>query len=122
MGQSNTKVGEMEKEWEKRATRVLKGEMLRSGVTPEVLSNLLASEGLKLDGRALSQKINRGSFSFTFFLQCMHVMGIRALDLYLAKSPSFLPHIPEPRVGRGKLIDDEIPPYKRSGVREGSEE
>ena len=116
MAQEEKDSGDIQEEWQKRATRVLKGEMLRFGITPELLSGLLEDGvGLKLDGRALSQKINRGRFSFAFFLQCMHVMGVSSLDLYLAGPPDYRPYVPKAKGRKMKLIDDDTPAYQRKG-------
>ena len=116
MAQDDKDSGDIQEEWQKRATRVLKGEMLRFGITPELLSDLLEDGvGLKLDGRALSQKINRGRFSFAFFLQCMHVIGVSSLDLYLAGPPAYHPYVPKAKGRKTKLIDDEDPAYQRKG-------
>jgi hypothetical protein len=74
--------------WQKKASNVLRGEMMRNEITSEELSKKLkVAVGLDLTVRSLNNKLRRGSFSFAFFLQCMSVMGVKSLDLYLAQDP-----------------------------------
>ena len=98
--------------------------MLRLGVSTPALARSLLLIGIEIDPNALSKKIHKGSFSLAFFIQCMEALGISQIDLYNARPPEsrFVPELGIQRDGKMKLIDDEIPPYKRSGVREGSEE
>lgn len=114
-----------DKPWYPKAAKLLKGEMLRLGYSvPELARQLEITHGIKTSLNALGKKINKGGFSLAFFIQCMEAMGITQIDLYNTRPPESK-HAPELGTrsgGKPKLIDDEIPPYKRSGVREGSEE
>jgi hypothetical protein len=57
------------------STNVLKGELARAGVDYAELVRRLESHGLNESYHGVAAKINRGTFSFTFFLQCMMVLG-----------------------------------------------
>jgi hypothetical protein len=58
------------------ARNLLRAQMASKGVTVTELSRLLSADGVHEDPRPLSAKINRGKFSFSFFLHCMKVLGI----------------------------------------------
>lgn len=62
-------------EWDKLATNVLKGELVRAGVDYPELVRRLQSHGIDASYQGVASKINRGTFSFTFFLQCMMALG-----------------------------------------------
>lgn len=58
------------------ARNVLRSLMASKGVSLTELSRLLTADGTREDPRPLSAKINRGKFSFEFFLRCMKVLGM----------------------------------------------
>ena len=62
-------------EWNRMATNVLKGELARAGVNYEELIRRLKEHGIDESYKGISAKVNRGTFSFTFFMQCMMVLG-----------------------------------------------
>lgn len=102
-----------DKLWFNNAKTVLKGEMLRQGVSTSELSRRLATIGFEIDPNGLSKKIGKGGFTFAFFLQCMNVMGVESLDLYLARDPKpiVIKSSGEPLDGKPlKLIDEDEPP------------
>lgn len=68
-------------DWNKKATRTLKIEIARHDMTYHELAERLANMGVKESASAISNKINRGSFSFVFFLQCMSALGVKAVQL-----------------------------------------
>lgn len=45
------------------------------------LSRALETLGIEESPKVLSNKINRGTFSFAFFLQCMRALGVRTVTL-----------------------------------------
>jgi len=71
----------MQEEWNGRATNLLKSEMARAGVDYEELINRLQAFGIDESYKGLANKINRGAFSFVFFLQCMKALGISEIRL-----------------------------------------
>lgn len=60
-----------DKEWQKQATNLLKAELTRRGVSYDQLKEKLALLNVQETAAAINAKINRGTFSFMFFLQVM---------------------------------------------------
>lgn len=71
----------MEKEWQKKATNILKAELTRRGITYDQLQEKLAQIGIEETTNSINVKINRGSFSFVFFLQTMIAIGAKTLRI-----------------------------------------
>lgn len=71
----------MEKEWQKNATNLLKAELTRRGITYDQLQEKLAQIGIEETANSINVKINRGSFSFVFFLQTMRAIGGKTLRI-----------------------------------------
>lgn len=66
----------MEREnWNKQATNLLKAELKLAGIGYEELIKRLAEIGVEESYKGIANKINRGAFSFAFFLQCMKALG-----------------------------------------------
>lgn len=61
--------------WHKDAANFLKAELARSGIGYEALCQSLKKIGVEENYKGVANKINRGSFSFAFFLQCMKAIG-----------------------------------------------
>jgi len=61
--------------WHKEATLVLRTQLAARRVSYKRLSLLLGDLGEQEPEKTLSNKINRGSFSFQFFLKCMYALG-----------------------------------------------
>ena len=58
-----------EAEWGERASRHLKAELKRAGITYDGLANLLKKQGFREETKAsVSSKLARGTFTATFFL------------------------------------------------------
>ncbi|MDD5272365.1 MAG: DUF6471 domain-containing protein [Methylovulum sp.] len=65
-----------ELDWNKVASGTLKAELARASIGYEELTERLAAIGIEETYKAVAAKINRGSFSFAFFVQCMKALGI----------------------------------------------
>lgn len=65
----------MKTDWEKEATRILKAELARRGVTYASLVGRLESVGVRETDRSIANKMSRGKFPFTFYLQCLRAIG-----------------------------------------------
>lgn len=76
----NTKKPDIPDDWHLEARNLLKGLLARHGVGFKALSRALEPMGIDETPKALSNRINRGTFSLAFFLQCM-----RALDIYTVR-------------------------------------
>lgn len=66
-----------ELDWNKVASSTLKAELARASIGYEELTERLAKIGIEESYKAVAAKINRGSFSFAFFAQCMRALGVR---------------------------------------------
>jgi 3-mercaptopyruvate sulfurtransferase SseA len=62
--------------WEAEAKRLLRAELVRSGVTYEKLVERLEALGIQDNKLAIANRVSRGKFSFVFFLQCMRALGV----------------------------------------------
>lgn len=60
--------------WAERTKRILRGEMKRRGVSYIDLAHQLARIGVPHDPRNIANKVARGGFSATFFVQCLVAM------------------------------------------------
>ena len=79
-------------DWNVEARRVLRVEIARRDKTYRQLAERLANMGLAETESSVRNKLSRGSFSFAFGLQCLHALGVTALDVSVRGAPS-----PEPK-------------------------
>ena len=73
-----------EKELAERASRFLKAEMKRAGVTYEVLADRLKEHGLEETRDSIAAKLKRGTFAATFLIgviAALEMDGLRLVDL-----------------------------------------
>lgn len=68
-------------EWEELARNIIKSELIRKGIDYPELSLRLQRFGIRDDASNINSKINRGKFSFTFFLQCMNAIGTETINI-----------------------------------------
>lgn len=64
-------------DWCKLATNTIKVELARTGIGYEELIQRLKSIGVYESYTGLAAKINRGTFSLMFFMQCMRAIGTK---------------------------------------------
>ena len=62
---------DLEKYWDDLPRALVKSEMKRQNLTYEELAFLLGQLGIKESAANLRNKINRGNFGATFFMQCI---------------------------------------------------
>jgi Domain of unknown function (DUF6471) len=67
--------------WKIQAKNLLKAELTRRGVDYEMLVHKLKAIGVDENYNSINTKINRGTFSFIFFMQCMKAIGITNVRL-----------------------------------------
>jgi hypothetical protein len=68
--------------WEECATRYLKTELKRAGVTYEELAERLKKHGVKGETKAsIANKLARGSFPAAFLFSCMAALELEGLNL-----------------------------------------
>lgn len=68
-------------DWSIQAANFLKAALARNGVDYIQLTEKLNSIGVDETYQAVSAKINRGTFSFAFFMQCMKALHIETVKL-----------------------------------------
>ena len=68
-------------DWNKLATTTIKVELTRSGIGYEELISRLETIGVHESYTGLAAKINRGTFSFAFFMQCMRALELKTIRL-----------------------------------------
>lgn len=70
-----------EEEWKKNAKNMLKAELKRRGIDYEMLVAKLKAIGVDESYNSVNTKLNRGSFSFVFALQCFKAMDAKEIRL-----------------------------------------
>jgi len=65
---------EVEQRWRTEASRVLKSRLVRHGLSYKELARRLSAAGVAESSASIANKISRGSFTFAFYLHCMHVL------------------------------------------------
>jgi hypothetical protein len=68
-------------EWCWKARVLLRREMAAAGMGYAELAEALALQGLSLTPKVLSNKINRGTFTMAFFMQCMAICKVDEVKL-----------------------------------------
>jgi hypothetical protein len=68
-------------EWKQYAAQTLKAELAKAGVTYEKLIQRLNAIGVDESYKGVASKINRGTFSFLFFAQCMKALEKKEIRL-----------------------------------------
>ena len=67
--------------WDDKAKRLLKSELVKRGVSNADLVFLLNEIGVEETKGGIDSKISRGSFSATFLLQCLTVIGCQKIEI-----------------------------------------
>ena len=68
-------------EWQARVKGILKAELKRRNVSYKQLAERLEDLGVHETERNINNKISRGGFSATFFVQCLVAIGCRDLRI-----------------------------------------
>lgn len=70
-----------EKEWQDRVKGLLKAELKRRNVSYRGLAEKLAALGIHETEPNIKNKISRGGFTAVFFVQCLHAIGVKNIQL-----------------------------------------
>lgn len=70
-----------EKEYAERVRRFLKAELKRADVSYKELADRLTKHGLEETEVGIASKLARGTFSATFLLACLAVLGIEEMRI-----------------------------------------
>jgi hypothetical protein len=68
-------------EWNNKVKRILKSELVKRGLSTEDLTTLLNEKGFTETKSSVDSKISRGTFSASFFMQCMFVIGCTKIEI-----------------------------------------
>ncbi len=68
-------------DWETEAANLLKSELIRRNMNYDKLRLALEKQGIQKTTNNISVTINRGKFSFVFFLQCARALGIKNVQI-----------------------------------------
>lgn len=71
----------MDTDWHKLATTTIKVELTKANIGYEELVQRLAAMGIQESYTGIAAKINRGTFSFMFFMQCMKAVGVKQVRI-----------------------------------------
>lgn len=66
--------------WNDKAKRLLKSELVKRGVSNADLALMLNEIGVEETKASIDSKISRGSFSTSFLLQCLTVIGCNKIE------------------------------------------
>lgn len=68
-------------DWNERASRYLKAELKRQGVTYDDLAGRLNAIGFQETKASISNKISRGAFTAAFFLASLKTVGCQTVRI-----------------------------------------
>ena len=87
--------------WNDKVKRLLKSELIKRGISNSELALLLKEIGIEETKASIDSKISRGSFSASFFMQCLSV--IRCSKLEFEEYENSLLVATEPKVEYKKI-------------------
>ncbi len=67
--------------WNDKVKRLLKSELIKRGISNNELALMLNELGADETKASIDSKISRGSFSASFFLQCLSVIGCNKIEI-----------------------------------------
>ena len=70
-----------QEEWNRQAANLLKAELARLGIGYEGLIEQLQAIGVEESYKGIAAKINRGTFSFAFFIQFIKAFNPKNIRL-----------------------------------------
>lgn len=75
-------------DWPAESKRVLKSQLALKGVSYKLLARLLGEIGVTETPQSIASKLSRGTFSMTFFLQCMSAIGAKEVTINPPRRPA----------------------------------
>ena len=75
----------IEDKWKNISKNLLKSELVKKNIDYQQLSILLSAIGINESSSNINSKINRGTFSFVFFMQCMQAIKTDKINLDIVK-------------------------------------
>lgn len=71
----------------KKVKQLLKSELVKRGISTAELVILLNEAGLQETHSSVTSKISRGTFSATFFMQCLSVIHCHSIQIDAYETP-----------------------------------
>ena len=68
-------------DWNSKAANLIKAELKLAGIGYEELVLRLAEIGVQETYKGIASKINRGTFTFVFFMQCIKAIKLNEIRL-----------------------------------------
>lgn len=68
-------------DWNDKVKRMLKSELVRRGISNSGLANMLEQIGIEETKSSIDSKISRGTFSASFLIQCLTVIGCEKIEI-----------------------------------------
>ena len=68
-------------DWNDKVKRLLKSELVRRGISNSDLAIMLGHIGIEETKSSIDSKISRGTFSASFFLQCLTIIGCEKIEI-----------------------------------------
>ena len=99
-------------DWNEKAKRLIKSELIKRGITNSDLVILLKEIDIEETKASIDSKISRGSFSASFFLQCLSVIGCNKLTIEEYENNYFLESTKLQLVGEPNVEYKRIPNEK----------
>lgn len=90
--------------WNDKAKRLLKSELVKRGISNSDLALLLKEIGETETKASIDSKISRGSFSASFFLQCLSVIGCSKIEI--EEYENVFPAAAEPEINYSKKTNN----------------
>lgn len=82
--------------WNDKVKRLLKSELIKRGITNSELVLLLKDIDVEETKASIDSKISRGTFSASFFFQCLSVIGCTKVQIEEYESSLLLVAEPSP--------------------------
>ncbi len=86
--------------WNDKVKRLLKSELIKRGISTTDLLLLLKEIGVEETKASIDSKISRGTFSASFFIQCLLAIGCTKIELEYQSSPLRIAAEPEVEYGK----------------------
>ncbi len=68
-------------DWNDKVKRLLKSELIKRAVSNADLAQLLSASGVEETKASIDSKISRGTFSASFFMQCLSVINCNKIEI-----------------------------------------
>lgn len=91
--------------WNDKVKRLLKSELIKRGISNAELALMLREIGVNETKASVDSKISRGSFSASFYVQCLFVIGCNKIEIEEYENNLLLaaePNVEYKRITNGK--------------------